>query len=211
MKVNSLHISGIYLGLFVLLQSCSSISYLNKNDLHHVNTMQENTFFISTSEDSIVLKKQYFEFTKNGRTQSSFTLNADKDTIQTTEKKMFFEKQTYPELPNYYCKTRWKTKQRERISCYSQKKYKQNEKIVHYSKTGNILKSIDNFKTFNTHYYNYKNNALQSIVIKNNTDTVLDSIVTKCLKLDINHNCIVQEQRHILTDSLKRIYRKINY
>ncbi|MHA7944417.1 hypothetical protein ACJOV8_015170 [Formosa sp. 3Alg 14/1] len=211
MKISSLHIWGIYLGLFILLQSCSSISYFKKNDLQGVNTMDEHTYFLNTAGDSILLKEQYFEFTKNGRVEYSYTLNADQDTIQTTEKKLFFDKQTFPDLPNYYCKTRWKTNQRERISCYSQKKHKQNEKIVHYSKTGKILKSVDHFKTFNTHYYNYKNGDLQSIVIKDKSDKVLDSIFTKCLKTDVKNNCIIKEQRHTLTDSLKRIYRTISY
>ena len=213
MKATNLHTSVIYTALFIMLQSCSSVSYFKKNDLHEVNSMIEKTIFLSTSGDSTVIKEQHFEFTKNGRTQSSFTLNEEKDTIQTTEKKLFFVKQTYPDLPNYYCKTRWKTKNRERISCYSQKKYKQNEKIVHYSKDGKILKQVDNFKTFNTQYYNYdnNNNDLQSIVIKNKDEKLVDSIAIKCLKTDVKNNCITLEKKYTISDSLIKQHRTFSY
>ncbi|CDF78943.1 conserved hypothetical protein [Formosa agariphila KMM 3901] len=211
MKRNRLHISSLLLIVLTSLYSCSSVSYFKKHNLQEVQYMVEKTVLITGNTDSILHTEKHLNFTKNGRVESSFTLNNNKDTIQTTEKKLFFEKQTHPDLPNYYCKTRWKTKHRERISCYSQKKYKQNEKIVYYSKNGKILKEVDHFKTFNTHYYNYNNETLQSIVIKDTTDTVIDSIAITCLKTDEKNNCITLEKRHTKSDSILRVYRQITY
>jgi len=187
------------------------VSYFEKHNLKEAKHITEQRLLISKNQDSVLLTEKHLNFTKNGRVESSYTLDKNKDTIQTTEKKLFFEKQTYPDLPNYYCKTRWKTKHRERISCYSQKKYKQNEKIVYYSKNGKILKQVDNFKTFNTHFYNYNNETLESIVIKDKAGILLDSITVSCLKTDEKRNCIALEHSHTQSDSLIKIYRQIQY
>ncbi|WP_299779408.1 hypothetical protein [uncultured Formosa sp.] len=199
--------------ILIIIQSCASVTYVKKHNLNKdIKSMDVCTYFINRIGDSLLLKQKHIEFTKNGRVKLSTTLNTDKDTVQITEKKLFFEKQMVPGLPHYYCKTRWKTNCRERISCYSQKKDKQNEKIMFYANDGRILKHIDNFITFNSYEYTYnKEDKLRCITLKNESGKYIDSIMVKCLKTDKNKNCVTLEHHYTVSDSLIRIYRKIEY
>ncbi|QDO94751.1 hypothetical protein FNB79_12520 [Formosa sediminum] len=212
MRINRLAYFLILSGILIAVQSCTSVPYVKKHQLQAgIKNMTVSTFVFESSKDSSLLKKQYLEFTKQGRVNYSVTLNATLDTIQTTEKKLFFTKQTFPDLPNYYCKTRWKTNHRERISCYSQKKHKQNEKIMFYSKDGRILKRVDNFTSFNTYNYNYDNRELSSITVEDRSGTLIETIHVTCLKKEKNKNCVILEQHYTVSDSLLRIYRNYNY
>ena len=75
------------------------------------------------------------------------------------------------------CKTRWKPKQRERISCYTKKQYKQNESIYHYNKDGTIDKIVDNFTTLHTQHFYYANKELSKIVTLDKNDKLIDEVL----------------------------------
>ncbi|MBP1841076.1 hypothetical protein [Formosa algae] len=212
MKINHLHITGVITVILLIMQSCASVPYVSKHNLQGpIKSMEVRSFVFQNDKDSLLLQKQDLVFTKAGRVQHSVTTSANNDTLQTTEKKLFFEKQIFPDLPNYYCKTRWKTNQRERISCYSQKKHKQNEKIMYYGNDGRILKRKDQFTTFNTYDYFYDEAVLKSIAIKTKSGTTIDTIQFKCLNRDTNKNCVTLEQHYTVSDSLIRLYRTITY
>lgn len=151
--------------LILTLQSCASKKYAQKRLLPDgIKSATEETFTIVDNQKKLLQKKEMV-FTKNGRVKYSKTVDAAGNLIQETEKRLWFEKESYPDKEPYYCKTRWKPNQRERISCYTQKKHKENESIYHYNKDGTIAKIVDNFTTFQTQYFYYTSNELSKIVI----------------------------------------------
>ncbi len=79
-----------------------------------------------------LLYKKHYVFTRNGRIKYSKTVDSLGTLLQETEKRLWFVIEKYPDKALYYCKTRWKPRQRERISCYTKKRYKENEAF--YSK-----------------------------------------------------------------------------
>ena len=146
-------------------------------------------YAVVNNQKRLLYKKQMV-FTKNGRVKYSKTVDTAGNLLQETKKKLWFEVQLYPDKEPYYCKTRWKPRQRERISCYTRKKYKQNEAIYYYNKNGTIDKIADNFTTFNTQYFYYSNNELSKIVIKDKNETVIDVVVISCEMKDESGICL---------------------
>lgn len=196
----------------LLVTACASVSYLDKHQLNAPIKQLTETVYAKANGNETRMKYQELLFTKNGRVAYSYTLNANNDTVQVTEKKLWFEKQSYPDKAPYYCKTRWKPHQRERISCYTQKQYKQNEAIYYYHKNGSIAKIEDNFTNFYTKQYYYDaSNSLNAISIRDKNKMLIDSILIRCKTKDKYNNCIALEQRHLLTDSLVTINRVIEY
>jgi len=95
----------------------------------------------------------------------------------------------YPDKA-YYCKTRWKPKLRERISCYTKKQYKQNESIYYYNKDGTIDKIADNFTTFHTQYFYYADKALSKIVTRDKNDSLINEVLINCMARDEKGTCL---------------------
>lgn len=196
--------------LFVL--SCSSVTYLDKHQYQSdIKALTESTVAVSNGEN-VLLKKCNYVFTKNGRVAASECFGNSDDQLINTEKKLWFEKQSFPDREPYYCKTRWKPKQRERISCYTQKQYKENESIYYYHKDGRIDKIEENFTSFNTSYYRYSSSkVLEAIIIKDKAGVLIDSILVKCLSKDRFNNCTQLEKRYTVSDSLIVVKREIRY
>ena len=176
--------------LILIIQSCATKKYTQKRLLPEgIRSANEEIFVVEDNQKKLVHKKEII-FTKNGRIKYSKTVDAAGNLLQKTEKRLWFEKESYPDKEPYYCKTRWKTNQRERISCYTQKQYKENEAIYHYNKDGTIDKIVDNFTTFYTQYFYYKNRELSKIVIKNKNDKLIDEISIKCVSKDEKGACL---------------------
>ena len=106
--------------------------------------------------------------------------------------RLFHTVERYPDKDSYYCKTRWKPNQRERISCYTQKQYKQNESIYHYNKNGSIDKIVENFETFNTRQFHYANDELSKIVVTGKDNQKIDELLIKCISKDEKGTCLTQ-------------------
>ncbi|MGJ5641046.1 hypothetical protein [Formosa sp. S-31] len=194
------------------IQACSSVPYLKQQGINqNLKTLTETYYQIQSDTDSILLKQVHYTFTKQGRIKTSFTRNKQGDTLIKTEKKLFFDKQSFPNTPNYYCKTRWKTKHRERISCYTQKRYKQNEKINWYAPNGRILKSVDNFTSYYTTQYQYTTDTLKQITIKDTLNTLIDFISINYDNQDSFNFPQLITRRHHVTDSLIKVYRYPEY
>jgi len=144
-------------------------------------------------------------FTRNGRIKYSKTVDSLGNLKQETKKKLWFVVELYPDREPYYCKTRWKNKQLERISCYTRKQYKQNEGLYYYNKDGTIDKIIDNFKTFNTQYYYYNNKHLSKIVVKDNNGKLIDEILIKCITKDEKGTCLKEVRISNKTNVMEEI------
>jgi len=71
--------------------------------------------------------------------------------VQETEKRLWFCG-SYPDKEPYYCKTRWKPKQRERIAAIP-KNNTNKTKPFFIIKDGTVDKIVDNFTTFHTQYF----------------------------------------------------------
>jgi hypothetical protein len=202
------------LGLLVVLLCCSCVSvpYLKKHQYHgNVKQLTELEYNLSNG-NKILLKQSHLTFTKNGRVKYAQIFDADSNVIVTKEKKLWFVKQSFPDKEPYYCKTRWKPRNRERISCYTQKQYKQNQSIHYYHDDGSIDKIEEDFSTFNTQYYHYNiQNELIAISIKDKKGVLLDSILFKCKTKDQFNNCTALEKRYTISDSLIHIERTFDY
>jgi hypothetical protein len=179
-----------FLILLLILQSCTSKKYTKIRLLPEgIKSATEEIYGIENNQKKLLQKKEMV-FTKNGRIKYSKTVDSLGNLLQETEKKLWFVVERYPNKEPYYCKTRWKPNQRERISCYTQKQYKQNEAISHYNEDGTIDKIVDNFTTFYTQYYFYTNKALSKIVTKDKNDTLIDEIVITCESKDEKGTCL---------------------
>ena len=150
-------------------------------------------------------------FTRNGRIKYSKTVDSLGNMLQETEKKLWFVVEKYPNKEPYYCKTRWKPNQRERISCYTQKQYKQNEAIYHYNTDRTINKIVDNFTTFHTQYFYYTNKELTKIVTKDKNDNLVDEIVVKCETKDERGTCLKETRNSAKSNHTKEILFIPNY
>lgn len=202
-----------YLLLLVLVQSCATKKYVNKKQLKGtISNLTESKYIIKNNSKQLV-EKTIIQLTNNGRIKYAETADANNNIIETVEKKLFFNKKSFPEKEAHYCKTRWKPNQRERISCYTQKQYKENEIIVHYNKNGTIDKTVDNFSDFSTkkYYYNTKTNNLETILVKNKNGEKLNEISYKCLKKDTVGNCITLEKSFSNSVNKMLILRDFNY
>ena len=144
-------------------------------------------------------------FTKNGRIKYSKTVDAQGNLLQETEKKLWYVIEKYPDREPYYCKTRWKPGQRERISCYTKKQYKQNEAIYHYNTDGTIDKIVDNFTTFNTQYFYYTNKELSKIIVRDKNGTLIDEILISCEAKDEKGACLKEIRISRITNNKEEI------
>lgn len=182
----------LYITLFVIIESCTTKKYVNTQLLPNgIQSASEEIYIIENNQKKLLQKKQMV-FTRRGHIKKSKTSDSLGNVTQETEKRLWLIKESYPDKDPYYCKTRWKTKQRERISCYHKKQYKKNEAIYHYNKDGTINKIVDNFTTFHTQYYYYTNNNLSKIIIKDIDDNLIDEIQIKCITKDDKGACLKQ-------------------
>lgn len=194
-----------------ILQSCVSKQYLKKHGFSSdIKSLVEETYAIENNQKKLIQTKK-LDFTKNGRVKSSKTLDSLGNFIEKTEKRLWFEKRSYPNKLPYYCKTRWKPKQRERISCYTQKQYKQNEIIVYYTQNGLIDKIVDNFSTFYTHQYQYTNGQLSKIVVTDKDNNLVNTIKVECLSKDNKGNCLEQKKESASSDTIRVMSFKYTY
>jgi len=180
----------IFLILLVIAQSCATKKYTKTRLLPGgIRSAAEEIYVVANNQKKLLLKKEMV-FTKNGRIKHSKTVDSSGNLLQETEKRLWFVKESYPGREPYYCKTRWKPKQRERISCYTKKQYKQNESIYHYNKSGTIDKIVDNFTTFHTQHYYYTNKELSRIVIRDKNDSLIDEVLVNCMARDEKGACL---------------------
>ncbi|HEY6144203.1 MAG TPA: hypothetical protein VIV55_12385 [Flavobacterium sp.] len=179
-----------FLILLLTVQSCATKKYTQKHLLPEgIQSATEEKYAVANNKKKLLYKKQMV-FTKNGRIKYSKTVDSIGNLLQETEKKLWFVVESYPDKEPYYCKTRWKPNQRERISCYSRKQHKQNEGIYHYNTDGTIDKIVDNFTSFHTQYFYYTNNELSKIVIKDKNDQLVDEISIHCETKDEKGACL---------------------
>ena len=177
---------------FLLLTSCATKNYTKANLLPDgLKSATEEVYDTSNNQKKLLHKKE-MTFTKNGRIKYSKTFDSNGKLLQETEKKLWFTVERYPDKDSYYCKTRWKPNQRERISCYTKKQYKQNESIYHYNKNGSIDKIADNFETFNTRQFHYSDNELSKIVITGKDNKTIDELSINCIEKDEKGTCLKQ-------------------
>jgi hypothetical protein len=191
--------------LFLTVQSCATKKDTKKRLLPEgIKSATEEIYIVVNNQKKLLHKKQMV-FTRNGRIKYSKTVDVTDNLLQETEKRLWFVKESYPDKEPYYCKTRWKPKQRERISCYTQKQYKQNESIYYYNKDGTIDKIEDNFKTFNTQYFYYINKELSKIVTKDKNDKLIDEISINCVAKDEKGACLKEIRISIKTNNKEEI------
>ena len=176
--------------LLLTVQSCATKKYTKKRLLPEgIKSATEEIYVVVDNQKKLLLKKEMV-LTKNGRIKHSKTVDSLGNLLQETEKRLWFVVESYPGREPYYCKTRWKPKQRERISCYTKKQYKQNESIYHYNKDGTIYKIVDNFTTFRTQHYYYANKELSKIVIRDKNDSLIDEVLVNCMARDEKGACL---------------------
>lgn len=179
-----------FLILLITLQSCTTKKYTKTRLLPEgIKSATEEIYVVENNQKKLLQKKEMV-FTKNGRIKYSKTVDSFGNLLQETKKKLWFVVETYPNKEPYYCKTRWKPRQRERISCYTQKQYKQNEAIYHYNTDGTINKIVDNFTTFHTQHFYYTNNELAKIVTKDKNDKLVDEVLVRCETKDEKGACL---------------------
>jgi hypothetical protein len=197
--------------LLLTLQSCATKKYSKTRLLPEgIKSATEERFVIVNNQKKLLQKKQMV-FTRNGRIKYSKTVDSSGNLLQETKKKLWFVVESYPDRENYYCKTRWKPGQRERISCYTQKRYKQNEAIYHYNKDGTIDKIADNFITFPTQHFYYANNELSKIVVRDKNDKLIDEISVYCATKDEKGACLKEIRISTKTNRKEEILLSPDY
>lgn len=181
--------------LSLLLFSCASKPYTKQQGLPAaIGSAREEIYVIEQGEQRLLQRKEMV-FSRQGRIKQSKTFDAAGVLLQQTKKKLWFVVVNYPDKEAYYCKTRWKPNQRERISCYTQKQFKQNERIQHYNSDGSIAKIVDHFEPFHSQYFYYSNGELSSILIRDKNSELVDEIVVKCTSKDAKGSCL-EENRY---------------
>ena len=179
-----------FLILLLTVQSCAKKMYTKKRLLPEgIKSATEEIYLVENNQKKLLRKKEMV-FTKNGHIKHSKTVDSLGNQLQATEKRLWFVVESYPDREPYYCKTRWKPKQRERISCYTKKRYKQNESIYHYNKDGTIDKIVDNFTTFHTQHFYYANKELSKIVTIDKNDKLIDEVLVNCMAKDEKGACL---------------------
>ena len=197
--------------LLLSVQSCATKKYTKTRLLPEgIKSATEEIYAIANNQKKLLHKKQMV-FTRNGRIKYSKTVDSLGNLMQETEKKLWFVVESYPDKERYYCKTRWKPNQRERISCYTQKQYKQNESIYHYNTDGTIDKIVDNFTSFRTQYFYYTNKVLSKIAIRDKNDTLIDEVIVNCATKDEKGACIKEIRISIKTNNKEEILFSPNY
>ncbi len=192
--------------LLLLMQSCTSKKYTKIRMLPERIKAATEEVYVEINHQKKLLYKKEMDFTKNGRIKYSKTVDSLGNLLQETEKRLWFVVEKYPNKEPYYCKTRWKTKNRERISCYTKKQFKQNEAIYYYNCDGTIHKIEDNFTTFNTQYFYYNNNELSKIIIRNKNDELIDEILIHCEIKDEKGTCLKEIRISNKTKYKEEIY-----
>ena len=192
--------------LLLTVQSCATKKYTKKRLLPEgIKSATEEIYIIVNNQKKLLLKKE-MAFTKNGRIKHSKTVDSLGKLLQETEKRLWFVVESYPDRVRYYCKTRWKPKQRERISCYTRKRYKKNESIYHYNKDGTIEKIVDNFTTFHTQHFYYANKELSKIVIRDRNDKLIDEVLVNCMVKDEKGACLKEIRSSTKTNYKEEIF-----
>ena len=191
--------------LLLTLQSCTTKKYAKTRLLPKGIKSATEEIYVVVNNQKKLLQKKEMVFTRNGRIKYSKTVDSLGNPLQETEKKLWFVVETYPNKEPYYCKTRWKPNQRERISCYTQKQYKQNEAIYHYNTDGTIDKIVDNFTTFHTQYFYYTNNELAKIVTKDKNDKLVDEVLVRCETKDEKGTCLKETRISTKTNHKEEI------
>ena len=193
---------------FILLltaQACATKKYSKQRLLPEgIKSATEEVYLVANNQKKLLHKKEMV-FTRNGRIKYSKTVDSLGNVLQETEKRLWFVVELYPDKEPYYCKTRWKPKQRERISCYTKKQYKQNEAIYHYNTDGTIDKIVDNFATFYTQYFYYTNKELSKIVTKDKNDKLIDEVSVYCVSKDERGTCLKEIRISIKTNNKEEI------
>jgi hypothetical protein len=180
----------LYLILFALVSACATKKYTEQHFLPKgIKSATEEIYSVVNNQKKLVQKKQMV-FTKNGRIKNSKTVDSSGKVLQASEKRLWYIVETYPDKEPYYCKTRWKPNQCERISCYTRKQYKQNEAIYHYNPDGTITKIVDNFTTYYTQYFYYTNKELSKIVTKDKNNNLIDEVSVYCENKDEKGSCL---------------------
>jgi hypothetical protein len=201
----------LFIILLITLESCTTKKYTKTRLLPEgIKSATEEIYLVENNQKKLLQKKEMV-FTRNGRIKYSKTVDSLGNLLQVTEKKLWFVVESYPDKEPYYCKTRWKPNQRERISCYTQKQYKQNEAIYHYNTDGTINKIVDNFTTFHTQYFYYTNNELAKIVTKDKNDNLVDEIVVRCETKDEKGTCLKQTRISLKTNHQEELLFSPNY
>lgn len=184
---------------FILLlsfQSCATKKHTHIRQWEEgIHSATEKKYRISQNSKKLLYTKEYL-FTRNGRIKYSKTTDSLGNLIQETQKRLWFVVESYPDKENYYCKTRWKPGQRERISCYTRKQFKQNEAIYQYNPDGTIAKITDRFPPFFTQFFDYKHNYLSKISIKAVNDSLIDEIQIHCINKDEKGNCLKEIRQY---------------
>ena len=194
----------LFIALLLTVQSCATKKYTKKRLLPEgIKSATEEIYAVENNQKKLLLKKEMVF--KNGRIKYSKTVDSLGNLLQETEKRTWFMVEKYPDKEPYYCKTRWKPKQRERISCYTKKQYKQNESIYYYNKDGTIDKIVDNFTTFRTQHFYYTDKGLSKIVIRNKNDSLIDEVLVNCMAKDEKGVCLKEIRISTKTNSKEEI------
>lgn len=195
----------IFFILLVAVQSCATKKYTKKQLLPEGIKSATEEIYVTANNQKKLLRKKQMVFTRNGRIKYSKTVDSLGNVLQETEKRLWFVVETYPDKEPYYCKTRWKPKQRERISCYTKKQYKQNEAIYYYNADGTIEKIADNFTTFHTQYFIYTNKELSKIITKDKNNNLIDEVLISCVTKDEKGACLKEIRISIITNDKEEI------
>ncbi|WP_139256898.1 hypothetical protein [Flavobacterium granuli] len=203
-----------FLRFFILLltvASCATKKYIDKQGLAKgIKSATEETYVVVDDQKRLVHQKQMI-FTRNGRIKYSKTVDASGHLVQETKKKLWFVVEIYPDKEAYYCKTRWKPKQRERISCYTKKRYKQNESVYHYNTDGTIAKIVDHFAPFHKAYFYYTNKERSKIVIRDKNEALIDEVLLYCVTKDEKGNCLKEIRISTKTNRTEETILKLHY
>jgi len=194
----------LFIALLLTVQSCATKKYTKKRLLPEgIKSATEEIYAVENNQKKLLLKKEMVF--KNGRIKYSKTVDSLGNLLQETEKRTWFMVEKYPDKEPYYCKTRWKPKQRERISCYTKKQYKQNESIYYYNKDGTIDKIVDNFTTFRTQHFYYTDKGLSKIAIRDKNDSLIDEVLVNCIAKDEKGTCLKEIRISTKTNSKEEI------
>ena len=194
-----------FIFVVVTMQSCATKKDSKKRLLPEgIQSATEERYEMVGNQKKLVSKTEMV-FTKNGRIKTSKTVDGSGKVLQETKKKLWFVEETYPDKEKLYRKTRWKPKQRERISTYAKKRDKASEHIYHYNKDGSVDKIVDNFKSLETQYFHYSDNELTKTVTKDKDGKVIDEVVVKCTKKDEKGTCL----RETRTSALKKYKEEV--
>ena len=194
-----------YISVLLIMSACATKKDIKKRLLPEgIKSATEKVYEVTHNQKKLLYQKEMV-FTRNGRIKYSKTVDAEGHILQETRKKLWFVVESYPDKEPYYCKTRWQSNQRERISCYTKKKYKQNEALYHYNTDGTIAKIVDHFPPFYTEYFYYTNQELSKIVVKDKKEQLIDEVLISCVTKDEKGACLKEIRISTKTNHKKEI------